>query len=401
MSTSILQRSVRHQMNTARCRASLALLLVLLLSISGCAGDPFQGTTDDGNAGAQDVPTGSTSGRPPSQLTLRGYWPTDGWRTATPDAEGLEPAALVHADTTIRAEYPNVYSLLVVRHGYLIYERYYQHHDPADTYNVKSITKSVTSSLIGIALERNKIRDLDQTLSDFLPGYLDDVADPRVGAITLRQLLMMNSGFAWTENDIAQWFTSGDWIRFTLNRPLAYSPGEHFNYDTPASHLLSAILTQATGMPEADFAQRYLFNPLGISRPYWPTDPQGNSIGSSELFLTSRELARFGYLYLNAGIWDGKQVVPETWVRESVVERHPHVGFFGDAGYGYLWWITHVAGHDAFFALGYGAQYVYVVPDLDLVIVITANSDIAPDSIKDPAPLIQDVILPAIDDSES
>jgi CubicO group peptidase (beta-lactamase class C family) len=226
----------------------------------------------------------------------RDYWPTEGWRTSSPAVQGVDPMRLVQADAAIRSEYSNVYSLLVVRHGYLVYERYYHGHDPSDTYNVRSITKSVTSCLVGIALARDKLHILDQRLTDLLPEYMGDVVDPRTRAITLRQLVTMTAGFAWTEDDNNRWFTSSDWVRFAVGRPLAYPPGEHFNYDTPATHLLSAILTRATGLSEAEFASRHLFRPLGIGRPYWPTDPQGRTIGSSELYLTARELARVGYL---------------------------------------------------------------------------------------------------------
>jgi CubicO group peptidase (beta-lactamase class C family) len=325
----------------------------------------------------------------------RDYWPTRGWRESTAAAQGLDSELLARADRAIEAEYPNIYSLLVVRHGYLVFEKYYRGHNRFDEYNIKSITKSITSALIGIALEQRYLSSLDQRVVEYLPEYAARPIDQRKQAITLRHLLTMTSGFAWTEDDIDAWVSSPNWVRYAMNRPLAHNPGETFTYDTASSHLVSAVLSKATTLSEFQFADEQLFGPLGISARVWPADPQGYTFGGSELHLTSRDLAKFGYLYLNNGYWDGKQVVPATWVTGSTTEHHSKVGFFGDEGYGYLWWVTKDQGHAAFFALGYGAQYVYVVPDLDLVVVITANTAIAPKAIKDAGPLIRSFIIPA------
>jgi CubicO group peptidase (beta-lactamase class C family) len=329
-------------------------------------------------------------------LSQRDYWPTRGWRESAPATQGLDAEMLAQADRAIEAEYPNIYSLLVVRHGYLVFEKYYHGHDRSDEYNVKSITKSVTSALIGIALEQGYLSSLDQRVIEYLPEYATPPIDERKQAITLRHLLTMTSGFAWTEDDINAWISSRDWIKYAMNRPLAHDPGEVFAYDTASSHILSAVISRATGTSEFQFADDQLFRPLGISAHAWPADPQGYTFGSSELQLTSRDLAKFGYLYLNNGFWDGAQVVPAAWVKESTAERRSKVGFFGDEGYGYLWWVAEDQGHAAYFALGYGAQYVYVVPDLDLVVVITANTAIAPQAIKDASPLIRSFVIPAI-----
>jgi CubicO group peptidase (beta-lactamase class C family) len=331
----------------------------------------------------------------PSPQRARDYWPTEGWRTADPQAQGVNPALLAQADRAIRADYPEVYSLLVVRGGYLVFERSYQGHQPDDIYNIKSITKSVLSALVGIALSDRALADIDQPVIAQLPEYAPPSADPRLRALTLRHLLTMTAGFAWSEDDIGRWLRSRNWAEAALARPLEYAPGEHFNYDTASSHLVSVLLTKATQRSTREFAEQRLFRPLGITPHAWASDPQGNTFGGSELFLAPRDLAKFGFLYLNCGRWGEEQIVPAAWVQESTRESRPRVGFFGDEGYGYLWWATRAQGHNAYFALGYGAQYLYVVPDLDLVVVITANTAVFPERIKDAAPLITSLIIPA------
>jgi CubicO group peptidase (beta-lactamase class C family) len=384
----------------------LVLLLVsLLLAACGApsgASPTAQSAAAPPSAIARSAAPSEPTSRalPPSPaataLSQRDYWPTRSWRESTPAAQGLDAEMLARADRAIEAEYPNIYSLLVVRHGYLVFEKYYRDHDRSDEYNVKSITKSVTSALIGIALEQGHLSSLDQRVIEFLPEYATPPIDERKQAITLRHLLTMTSGFAWTEDDIGAWVSSGDWVKYAMNRPLAHQPGEVFTYDTASSHLLSAVISRATTMSEFQFADAQVFQPLGISARIWPADPQGYTFGGSELHLTSRDLAKFGYLYLNNGFWDGAQVVPAAWVQESTTERRSKVGFFGDEGYGYLWWVAEDQGHAAYFALGYGAQYIYVVPDLDLVVVITANTAVAPQAIKDASPLIRSFVIPAI-----
>jgi CubicO group peptidase (beta-lactamase class C family) len=381
--------------------ALVGLLLVACGDVRGASPtEPSMAAPTSGLMQPATAPEPPSRALNPSATSLappqRDYWPTQGWRESTPAAQGLDPELLARADRAIEAEYPNIYSLLVVGHGYLVFEKYYRGHDRSDQYNIKSITKSVTSALIGIALEQRSLSSLDQRVVEYLPEYAGRPIDERKQAITLRHLLTMTSGFAWTEDDIDAWVSSPNWVRYAMNRPLAHNPGETFTYDTASSHLLSAVLNKATRMSEFQFADEQLFGPLGISTRVWPADPQGYTFGGSELYLTSHDLAKFGYLYLNNGYWDGVQVVPARWVAESTTERHSNVGFFGEEGYGYLWWVTKDQGYVAFFALGYGAQYVYVVPDLDLVVVITANTEIAPKAIKDASPLIRSFIIPAV-----
>jgi CubicO group peptidase (beta-lactamase class C family) len=153
-----------------------------------------------------------------------------------------------------------------------------------------------------------------------------------------------------------------------------HPPGTTFAYNTPAAHLLSGVLTKATGMSMTDFAQQVLFTPLGITPGDWPTDPDGYYAGAHALHLRARDMAKFGYLYLNHGLWDGQQIVPAEWVDAST-KRESVGGFPQEVGYGYLWWVTQEAGHDAYFAAGYGGQYIEVIPDLELVVVITSNLD--------------------------
>jgi CubicO group peptidase (beta-lactamase class C family) len=278
---------------------------------------------------------------------------------------GFDRGLLVAADRRFQAT-PGLFSVLVARHGRIVFERYYHGAGRALEWNLFSVTKSVVSTLVGIALHDGRLHSLDQHVVDFFPDKVSAVADPRVRSITLRDLLTMTSGYR--ERHVA---ASDDWVTTGLNRPLASDPGTTFSYDSPSAHLVGAVVAKATGVPLATYAQRKLFGPLGIKPAGWETDGRGHQIGSTGLLLRARDLVRFGQLYLQDGRWHGRQIVPASWVRASTAKQ---VSVPGGYAYGYLWWRdTRLRG--AYEAVGYGGQLVAVFPRRGLVVVMTGNDE--------------------------
>jgi CubicO group peptidase (beta-lactamase class C family) len=326
------------------------------------------------------------------------YWPTQGWKTSTPERQGMDSEPLVRLLEFVQETRLNLHSLLVIRHGYLVMEAYFYPFQPDLKHGLESCTKSVTAALIGVAIREGLIRGVHQPVLDFFPGRRMAARDRWKETMTLRHLLAMTSGLDWREslpyssnqNTLTQMYQSHDWVQFVLDRPMAAEPGAQFTYNGGDSHLLSAILQQATGMSTLSFAQARLFQPLGIAEVCWPTDPQGITIGEGELELTPRDMAKFGYLYLRGGIWEGQPVVPTEWVSASV-ERHSEAE--AHRGYGYQWWILPTRGYTA---LGWGGQYIWVLPEQDLVVVATGGLE---DTL--PEQLVERFILPAVTASDA
>ena len=207
----------------------------------------------------------------PAAPTPRAYWPTAGWRTATPADQGMDPAVVGALDAKVRDRYPQVRSVLVVRHGYLVYERYWQGVGAADGHDVRSVTKSFVSALVGIALAERHLNSLDQTVGELLADHLPPDADPRLRRVTLNQLLTMTSGLAGDDSSLGgddgltdRMLESRDWVRHILSRRLVSKPGTDFAYSSASSHLLSAIVADATGQSTLDYAKAKVFGPLGI-----------------------------------------------------------------------------------------------------------------------------------------
>ena len=310
----------------------------------------------------------------------REYWPTKQWKTSAPEKQGMDAAKLMIADEFVRERLPDAFSLLVVRNGYLVFEKYYSYGSIYRQSVVHSVTKSVTSALIGIALEKGYLKSLDQKLVEFFPEYITDDQDPRKKEITIEHLLTMSTGVRWDDRgpSMTDWYFSSDWVKGAIQQPQEYDPGAVFTYNSSTSHLLSAILTKSTKTSTLDFGRKYFFEPMGITSALWHTDPQGNHIGGFGLSLPARDLAKIGFLYLNNGYWDGKSIVAEDWVKESTGQQiqaygHPVYGRFG---YGYQWWVKEVDGCKSFRAWGRRGQFIVVVPELDLVIAVTSNSQL-------------------------
>ena len=300
------------------------------------------------------------------------------------DARPAAPAVRVPLDSARlapvyarAAALPRLRSLLVWQGDSLVAERYYRGARPATPANIKSASKSVLSALVGAAIAQGKIRGVDVTLGELLPAETRGL-DAAKRAITLEDLLTMRAGLQSTSfGNYGSWVTSRNWVRDALRRPMEAPPG-HLGgpmiYSTGTSHLVSAALARATGMSTLAWARRALGEPLDIRIPGWPTDPQGIHFGGNDMRLTPRAMGRFGLLYLNRGrAPDGTQVLPAAWVDSSWVPRTTS-GWSGNA-YGYGWWSRPSGAHTVHYAWGYGGQFVFVVPALDLVVVATSASD--------------------------
>lgn len=290
---------------------------------------------------------------------------------------GLDSVALTQAFTRA-AQLPRLRSLLVARYGTLLREGYFHGATAARRANLKSASKSIISALVGIAIAEGKLTGLDQPIAPFFPAYIGSNADPRWQRVTIGNLLSMQAGLEPTSfENYDSWISSRDWVRYALTRPFVGEPGGSMLYSTGNTHLLSAILTRATGMSTLAYARSRLTEPLSIDLGAWPRDPQGIYFGGNELRLRPRELLRFGELYRNHGRMAGRQIVPERWVADSWVQRTTSP--FNGYGYGLGWWLRYSGPHAVHFAWGYGGQYLFIVPDLALTVVMTSDADAAHD----------------------
>ncbi len=285
---------------------------------------------------------------------------------------------------------PLLRSLIVSRGGDVLFEKSYNGTRLDRPANIKSASKSVISALVGIAISRGLIPGLQTPIRTYFPD-LQEAADARKRDITVEHLLAMRTGLEGTSNrNYGAWVTSRDWVRHALTRPMFAAPGEEMEYSTGNTHLLSAILTKATSRNTWQFANEALAQPLGFTFAEWPRDPQGIYFGGNDMLMTPRQMLAFGQLYLNRGRAGGRQVVPESWVAASCEGRErtrrpgnpafdPVRGFdpMRDRKYGYGWWVFEIQGHEACFAWGYGGQYIFVVPELALVMVTTSSPDVS------------------------
>lgn len=337
----------------------------------------------------------------------RDYWPTDGWRESNPDEQGLDSAMISRAAEHLTEQYPHFDSLIIVRHGVIVTEQYSGSSGRDVLHNLKSVTKSVLSILTGIALDTGDLGGLDDTLGQIFPDYFTSGSDAQKRTITIRHLLALRSGLDWQEYgpSTVQMTASPNWINTVLKQPVIHEPGKVHNYSTGDTQLLSAVLQRLTGMSALEFADLYLFRPLGITRRTWPADPQGITIGGSELSLAARDMAKIGYLMLNRGTWADQSIIPADWVQLST-QRHSLVipsaaKDCPEVGYGYLWWLRPQGEHDSFLAVGFGGQFITVIPALDLIVVLTGDLKTAPETFGDNRMLclfdfVQDYVVPAV-----
>ena len=331
------------------------------------------------------------------------HWPTDGWRSAAPEEQGMDSEKLAEMIEHIQEENLNLHSLLIVRNGYLVSEMYVYPYSAGQVHFIASVTKSVIGALVGIAIQKGDIKDIQQPLFSLLPDQGVANLDEQKKAITLEDLLTMTSGLDCHENSApgeASMQTSQNWVQFVLDLPMAAQPGTKFNYCTSAIQVLSAVLQKATGMSAREFANQNLFAPLGIgpiSEARWPSDPQGVTTGGYGLALTPGEMAKLGYLFLNQGQWDGETIVPAEWVAASTAS---HANQGDKKEYGYLWWMDPQGKWYA--ALGLAGQHIFVYPAENLVVVFTADLPYTNDADLIPLQdLLDQYILPAVKSSRS
>jgi CubicO group peptidase (beta-lactamase class C family) len=286
------------------------------------------------------------------------------------ESKRLEPT--LHARALERAnELPRLRSLLISIDREMVEERYFNGARPTHTANLKSASKSLLSALVGIAFDRGYLKSVQDTIGKFFPEYLTDTDDAKKKTITIEDLLTMRSGLESTSNvNYGRWVQSANWVRHVLARPLLDEPGGRMIYSTGNSHLLSAILTKTSKMSTFEFARSYLADPIGISMTPWMRDPQGVYLGGNEMHWTPRGMLAFGELYLNGGRAGGKQIVSETWIKESLRPRTR--SSWSGREYGYGWWIDSLGGHATYYAWGHGGQFIFVVPDVKLVVATTS-----------------------------
>ena len=366
----------------------------------------------------------------------RDYFPTKGWKYSTPEQQGMNSRFLADAIRYIDNYFKNYFGFVVIKNGYLIFESHNQNpyeekssqllkacfslltkvlKRPGDTFkdkhsdlfNLRSATKSIMSILVGIAVDKGYIKSIEDRVLDYLPLSYNQITDERKKNLKISHLLTMKSGVPSIETGInasKMILSNGDWVKFILNLPLECDPGEKFVYNSANTHLLSAIITTATNMSTLDFAKKFLFEPLGIKGVYWEKDSKGFNFGGGNLFMSQYDLAKIGYLLLNNGVWDNNRVISKQWVEQSLKSYYEwSYGFH----YGYLWYLKNEKNEKtgeeyiAYSASGAGGQKIFVVPDLDIVIVTTSRTSL----IKDISYILNDVIgkfiLPSMDSTSN
>ncbi|MHA1745564.1 MAG: serine hydrolase domain-containing protein [Promethearchaeota archaeon] len=316
---------------------------------------------------------------PPKTSSYAGepdYWPTNAWQTSTPEEQGMDSKTLQEMDEFIdsSAWTTTVDSLLVVRNGCIVYERYRDETRQFYPHHIFSCTKVITSSLIGMCLEAGNLT-LDDTVVDYFPTLTFQNMNSLKESITIKDLLTMSAGLEWEDNsDYYAMMAAENPVEYVLSRPMVTEPGQVWNYNTGCSHVLSYIIDNVSGIGIAALAELALFSPLGIDNYYWYEDSLSTQNGGTLLHLISRDMAKIGFLYLNNGTWNGAQIITKEYVAEAT---QSHIGFAFDYpyfdGYGYKWWIP--KWNNSFGARGSNTQNILVIPDEDLIVVSTGSGD--------------------------
>jgi len=325
-------------------------------------------------------------------------WP---WEKVSPESQGILSEDLDRMVDYIDSNHVAIHSVVIYKNGTIPYEKYFDPFNKNILHNIKSTSKGIISALTGIALHEGYIDSLEESVLSYFPEYeVDDSTNK--SEITIRDLLTMSAGLKWEENNLNSMYTffvDKRIAKRVLNLKLVNEPGTTFNYNTGLTHLLSVIISKASGMSTQEFAENYIFEPLNIQNVHWDTDREGYHIGGSELFLTSRAMTKFGVMYLNEGEYMGRQIIPKDWVTESKTTQME--GFFHGANikYGYLWWLdignplfTYLNDDSRYLAMGARGQRIFICPELDAVVVITADE--ANEAQCDM--LIRDFIFPAL-----
>ncbi len=307
--------------------------------------------------------------------------PGDDWKVSTPEEQGLDPklVSVLYRDA---AKLKTLYGLLVIKNGHLIAEGYFNAGSVGQQVALASVTKSYTSALVGIALQQGFLTSLDQKMIDFFPEFADRITDARKEQITIGQVLKMRSGYPWEEftpGSLDLLLSNNNWLPRMVDFALTSDPGTAFGYSNLTAHLLAVIVARACDTDLLTYGQQNLFSPIDAQVGYWPRDANGYYYGSGDISFSARDAAKFGLLYLNHGEYEGNQVVPADWVRESLQRYSENLydnrlgRYFRDIGYGYLFWSARAGKHDFWYAWGHGGNLIVLLHDLDMVIVTTAN----------------------------
>ena len=306
--------------------------------------------------------------------------PRDDWEVSTPEEQGLDPE-LVAEFYLNAADVETIKSLLVVMNVNLIAEGYFNGGTVEQKTNVMSVAKSYTSALVGIALEQGCLASIDQKMMAFFPELADKITDPRKKQITIRDMLQIRAGYPYEESteELFDLMYTGFRPSNLVDVPLIRDPGADFDYSNLTSHLLGVIVARACDTDLKSFAQEHLFSPLGAEVGFWQQDWEGNYLGYGDIDFTARDMAKFGLLYLNDGVYEGKQLVNSDWVEESL-RIYTEDAFdyrvgskFKDVGYGYQWWSVTADDHQYNLAWGHGGQQVVLLDEYDMVIVVQSD----------------------------
>jgi CubicO group peptidase (beta-lactamase class C family) len=339
--------------------------------------------------------TGCTSQETISvQVPEQAYWPTAGWQSSTPEAQGMDSGLLAQMLEDIETNGTSIHSVLVIRNGYLVTEAYFHPYTRDTKVHIQSVTKSVIGMLVGKAINEGTIKSEDEKLVDFYQNEVFENPNGKKNSVQLKHLLSMSSGLDCQE------FSSGpsmeqtaSWVQFMLDRPMSAAPGNVFGYCNGNAHLLSSILEKSTGMNAREYANQKLFRPLGIpdvSEADWASDPQQITNGGYGLHLRPVDMAKLAFLYLHNGQWEDQQIIAPQWVAASITQQ---VQKDEKSGYGYLWTVYPDTDHYA--ALGLGGQQIHVYPSKNLIVVVTASLESYAEAPEIEKMLIEN-ILPAI-----
>ncbi len=328
------------------------------------------------------------------------YYATQSWQTSTPEAQGILSESLLEMLRQIQLNEYNIQSITIVRNGYLVLDAYLYPFKDGQKHDLHSITKSVISALIGIAIDKGYLKNVNQTISELFPNKKFALLDARKKLMTLQDLLIMGSGFDCNDASENNWAgtiamkKSADWTQYTLNLPMADTPGKSFHYCNGVSHLLSAIIQESSGMTTLAFAKKYLFDPLGIADIEWEVSPEGINNGYAGLRMHPRDVAKIGLLYLNRGKWENERIISAQWIEAST---QPYLdGRWAGEDYGYQWWVNPAGFYSA---IGMFGQALYVVPDKNLIAVFTG--DIGGADMYISGNLLKEHIVPAMKSSEA
>lgn len=293
------------------------------------------------------------------------------WQKDTPENHHIDSAFLSEFHRSL--DETQVYASLIVKDDFIVDEYYKNGYDQDSVFTLQSCSKSVTSTLIGIAIDQGFIEDTDVPIAQYFP-QIKQYANENLKNITIWHLLTHTSGLDISDSAIwNSWRASDDWIEYALARPSISAPGVAFDYSTAGTHLLTAILEKATGMTAYDFGKQYLFDPMGMTSVKCEVSPEGTSDGGNGFAMNVYDMAKLGKLYLDGGKWQGKQLVSEQWIQAATSLQFDRST--GSADYGYQWWVRTFGekDYDAFFAQGHAGQYIFVVPEIRLMAVFTSN----------------------------